>query len=84
MAGTAITIRQENPDGSQVEKMRAVINLLVADLELLRARFNAVCVKLDADAGVTDTNYTAGTFSSTSAISAASVLLGYTIGTYDG
>lgn len=84
MAGTTVTIRQENPDGSQVEKMRAVINLLVADVELLRARLSAVCTKLDADAGVTDTNYTAGTYSSTSAVSSAAVLTGYTINTYDG
>lgn len=84
MAGTAVTIRQQYVDGGQVDRMRLSINALVADVELLRARLHAVCGKLDADAGVTDTNYAAGTYSSTSSVSAASVLTGYTISTFDG
>lgn len=84
MAGTAVTIRQEFPDGSQAERLRLAHNLLVDDIELLRARVNALCLKLDADAGVTDTNYTAGTFSSTNAISSASVLTSGKVNTFDG
>jgi len=34
-------------------------NALIADLTALRTRFNGMLAKLDADAGVTDTNYAA-------------------------
>lgn len=36
MAGTAVTIRQENADNSQADRQRLNINALIADAELLR------------------------------------------------
>lgn len=84
MAGTTVSIRQEYADNSEVDRMRVIQSLFVDDLELLRARINAICGKLDADAGVTDTNYTAGTYGTTSTIASAAVLTGYKITTIDG
>jgi len=68
MAGTAVTVTPEfstSPE-SVVERLRASLNKIVDDVEVLRAglntlatNFNATLTKLDADAGVTDTNYNA-------------------------
>ena len=43
--------------GSVVEDLIAQINALRADLDALRTAYHAALAKLDADAGVTDTNY---------------------------
>jgi hypothetical protein len=60
MAGT-ITKSRDNT-GHEQGAMRDLMlqhNKLVDDLETLRAKFVLVLQKLDADAGVTDTNYNA-------------------------
>lgn len=49
---TLPAILQEFPSVSEVESIRVQLNALIAS-------FYAVLGKLDADAGVTDTNYTA-------------------------
>lgn len=38
-------------------EIRALFASIQADLEALRAKHNALLAKLDADAGVTDSNY---------------------------
>lgn len=38
-------------------EIRAILASVQADLESLRAKHNALLAKLDADAGVTDTNF---------------------------
>lgn len=43
--------------GKNQPKLADVLRDVADDLELLRARFAALTAKLDADAGVTDTNY---------------------------
>ena len=45
--------------GQVVADLITQVNALVADLAALRTQYNAVMTKLDADAGVTDTNYNA-------------------------
>lgn len=40
-------------------EIRALLASVQADLETLRAKHNALLAKLDADAGVTDTNFAA-------------------------
>jgi hypothetical protein len=45
--------------GDVVADLIATANALRADLTEMRTRINAVLAKLDADAGVTDTNYAA-------------------------
>ena len=61
MAGTAVTVTNEflTSPLSEVEQLRVNYNKLVDDVELIRAALVATCTKLDADAGVTDTNYAA-------------------------
>ena len=41
------------------EDERAVLDAILADITALRAAVVAITAKLDADAGVTDTNYVA-------------------------
>lgn len=41
------------------EDERAVLDAILADITALRAAVVAITAKLDADAGVTDTNYAA-------------------------
>ncbi len=41
------------------DQYRLMINNLVTDIRYLRTQINGIVAKLDADAGVTDTNYTA-------------------------
>jgi hypothetical protein len=45
--------------GDVVVDLIATVNALQADLTALRTRYNAALAKLDADGGVTDTNYVA-------------------------
>ncbi len=59
MAGTP---RRVQPQGGaepteMPDAIRIEYNRLVADLERVRAALAATLTKLDADAGVTDTNY---------------------------
>ena len=57
MAGTTIARPTTGVVGSDVEAVRLEHNKLVDDLEVLRAAFATLVTKLNADAGVTDTNY---------------------------
>lgn len=59
MAGTARTARKENKEGSEVRALREELNKVVTDLETLRAALDTVADQLDADLGVTDTDYAA-------------------------
>ncbi len=43
--------------GTLLAELIAHNNALVADLTALRTQYNGLLTKLDADAGVTDTNY---------------------------
>ena len=45
------------PDNITGKELRPILNAILADLTQLRTSHNGVCTKLDADAGVTDTNY---------------------------
>jgi hypothetical protein len=77
MAGTTLHNKAWSTDPDMV----AEHNKALDDLELLRARVHAICGKLDADGGVTDTNYAAAGYSSTVAIATAAVLLAAKLGT---
>lgn len=58
MAGT--TVRRRGGLGLSESVVRQLViehNKLVDDLEALRAKYAAALAKLDADGGVTDTNY---------------------------
>ncbi len=64
MAGTTTKSKQSQKIGADVGQLVVQHNLLIDDVEVLRAalntlatNFNAVLTKLDADTGVTDTNY---------------------------
>ena len=59
MAGTTTSSRPTGVPSSDVRDLCIQFNKLVADVELIRAWATAVAIKLDADAGVTDTNYAA-------------------------
>lgn len=52
MARTAVQIRQEYHDSTQVQKLFEQVQAIADELDALYA-------KLDADAGVTDANYAA-------------------------
>lgn len=52
------TLNRADPASSQA-KLGDVIADLIAANNALATKFNAVCAKLDADGGVTDTNYVA-------------------------
>lgn len=56
MAGDDINQFYEDTPG-EYKNLKAQFNLLVDDLETLRAKYHALLAKLDADAGVTDANY---------------------------
>lgn len=45
--------------GTVLTDLIATVNALVADNVALRAKYATLLTKLDSDAGVTDTNYTA-------------------------
>lgn len=64
MAGTTTSSRRTTLRSSDLNDLLVNFNKLVDDVEVLRAalntlatNFNATLTKLDADAGVTDTNY---------------------------
>lgn len=59
--------------GSLVYDLANAVNALRADLSALRTKYNAVLAKLDADEGVTDTNYAAT--QAMSAVTASAVTL---------
>lgn len=66
MAGTTTSSRRTTLSGDALNDLLVQFNKLVDDVETLRAglgtlgtNFNATLTKLDADAGVTDTNYNA-------------------------
>ena len=59
MSGTAVTARQTGMPDSDVEEMRLSLNKAIADIEALRLALDTVADQLDADAGVTDTDYAA-------------------------
>ena len=71
MAGTTITVKRtwsnftsHGPSGVQMPFEQMVfeaINDIITDLETLRAAHDARHVLLDADTGVTDTDYEGGT-----------------------
>ena len=73
MAGTQVSKTAEHLDDSMVGALRDSVEKLIDDVELLRSKFAATLTKLDADAGVTDTNYSA-----LNTVAAAS-LLGYKV-----
>lgn len=57
MAGTTVSVDTTGMIGSDVHQLRLEFNRLVDDLEALRAAFATLVTKLNADGGVTDTNY---------------------------
>lgn len=60
MAGTAKKVTAQWSKATTTDAlsaMAAAVNDLIDDLELLRSKYAAVLTKLDADAGVTDANY---------------------------
>ena len=80
MAGTTLK-RLDHVLGQPESAVRDLViqlNKLIDDVELIRAAVTATCVKLDADAGVTDTNYAAQ--ATVAAIDTAAELLAAKIG----
>lgn len=57
MAGTTVPEREDAMLESTSRQVRIEHNKLVDDLEALRAAFATLVTKLNADGGVTDTNY---------------------------
>jgi hypothetical protein len=57
MAGTTVPERDDAMADSTTRQVRLEHNRLVDDVEALRAAFATLVTKLNADAGVTDTNY---------------------------
>ena len=49
----------ESISSSDAQQLAIELNTLRTELDEIRANFNAVLTKLDADGGVTDTNYSA-------------------------
>lgn len=88
MAGTTTTSRDNLGHPSSANRDHALQhNKVIADLEVLRAglaalaaKFNAVLTKLDSDAGVTDTNYSATNAVTVTSYDAASDLTAAKIG----
>lgn len=79
MAGT--TLKRHDFYGVTESPTRDLViqfNKLVDDVELIRAAVVALATKLDADGGVTDTNYAAG--ATLAAIDTAAELLAAKIG----
>ena len=59
MAGTTTKSRRTTMRSQDVNDLLVQYNTLVDDVELIRLWAVALVAKLDADAGVTDTNYAA-------------------------
>jgi hypothetical protein len=79
MAGT--TLKRRDTGGHTENMVRDLViqfNKLIDDVELIRAAVTATCVKLDADGGVTDTNYAAQ--ATVAAIDTAAEMLAAKIG----
>lgn len=57
MSGTTVTRRNTTVRNSVERQLVVEHNKLVDDLEALRAAFATLVTKLNADTGVTDTNY---------------------------
>ena len=57
MAGTTVPDRDDAMAEGTTRQVRLEHNRLVDDVEALRAAFATLVTKLNADAGVTDTNY---------------------------
>ena len=57
MAGTTVSARATAMAGSTNHATRVEHNKLVDDVEALRLAFATLVTKLNADAGVTDTDY---------------------------
>jgi hypothetical protein len=58
MAAEKINDRIKSMGSNKREReLRALLNATQEDLETVRAAFNALVTKLNADAGVADTNY---------------------------
>jgi hypothetical protein len=61
MAGTTAKTHQfVGAEGSALRLLVINLNKLIDDVELIRAAVTAMALKLDADGGVSDTNYAAG------------------------
>lgn len=78
MAGTTTKSRITSVKNSDVRDLLINFNKLVDDVENIRLALVATCTKLDADAGVTDTNYAAQ--ATVAAIDTAAEMLGAKIG----
>lgn len=77
MAGTAVEVVSEGQIAgpvSELEQLRLSLNAAVVDVERLRAALDAVCDLLDADAGVTGTNY-----ASTANVATAATMTAFSI-----
>jgi hypothetical protein len=59
MAGTTTSSPITTARGSDLDALVVEFNKLVDDVEAIRAKYAAALAKLDADGGVTDTNYVA-------------------------
>jgi hypothetical protein len=57
MAGTTVSADTTGMLGSDLYQLRLEHNRLVDDVEAIRAAFATLATKLNADGGVTDTNY---------------------------
>jgi len=55
-----VTINQMPMSPSEKADLAREFGLLRAELNDIRTKYLALCTKLDADGGVTDTNYAAG------------------------
>ena len=78
MAGTTTKSRRTALRNSDLNDLIIQFNKLVDDVELIRAWATALTIKLDADAGVADTNYAAA--ATMAAIDTAAELLAAKIG----
>jgi hypothetical protein len=76
MAGTSVKRKNSAPYQSDLAQLKASFNLLVADMELVRAALVAVATRLDADAGVTGTTFVSA---DCAAVDTAAELLAYTV-----
>ncbi len=57
MAGTTVFATEDAAESSCCRQTRASLNLVIADLEKLRAAVDTIADKLDSDQAVTDSDY---------------------------
>lgn len=74
MSGSTVVVGSPSASDA-LTALRAEHNHVVTDLETLRAALAAITAKLDADGGVTDTNYAALTVPAAATLVAANVTL---------